>query len=324
MKIGLLYQDIASNEIPWQKNNVIYYRTARRIQQMAIALVEAGYDVVIFSSLKKLLDNKKNIDIVFPCIECCFDRNTNGFIPTILQMNGIPFIGNDSYINTIVSDKYLFENIAKSLGINTPNSKIFYKQNYGNILEYIQEIQLPCILKYQYGSMSYHTKKISSSQQLKKYLKYMVSQNNGAILCEQYIEGKEISVPVIGTAPDEKILSVIEYTDSEKNPLEIYDEFWKGKNDCHVQLNVMDQSLLSIKKIVNWVHKIYQFLNYKDYARFDFRMDYNGKPYLLEGNPLPALAYESAFDPLSYGESQSFSMILSEIVENAINRYDLG
>ena len=56
----------------------------------------------------------------------------------------------------------------------------------------------------------------------------MVSQNNGAILCEQYIEGKEISVPVIGTAPDEKILSVIEYTDSEKNPLEIYDEFWKG------------------------------------------------------------------------------------------------
>lgn len=324
MKIGLLYQDIASNEIPWQKNNVIYYRTARRIQQMAIALVEAGYDVVIFSSLKKLLDNKKNIDIVFPCIECCFDRNTNGFIPTILQMNGIPFIGNDSYINTIVSDKYLFENIAKSLGINTPNSKIFSKENYGNILEYIQEIQLPCILKYQYGSMSYHTKKISSSQQLKKYLKYMASQNNGAILCEQYIEGKEISVPVIGTAPDEKILSVIEYTDSEKNPLEIYDEFWKGKNDCHVQLNVMDQSLLSIKKIVNWVHKIYQFLNYKDYARFDFRMDYNGKPYLLEGNPLPALAYESAFDPLSYGESQSFSMILSEIVENAINRYDLG
>ena len=72
------------------------------------------------------------------------------------------------------------------------------------------------------------------------------------------------------------------------------------------------------------IFKIYQFLNYKDYARFDFRMDYNGKPYLLEGNPLPALAYESAFDPLSYGESQSFSMILSEIVENAINRYDLG
>lgn len=325
MKIGILFQDIRAPKIPWQKNQNIYNRTARRTIEMAKALNEAGYEATVFSSLEEFLDKTiiEPVDLVFPCIECCFERNSNGFIPTILQMKGIPFIGNDSYINTIVSDKYLFKNIARTLGIRTPKSKLIQKQDSLGLLEYIHGIKLPCILKYQYGSMSYHTIKISDFKQLKEQINYMIAQDNGPILCEEYIEGQELSVPVIGTAPNEQILAVIEYTDSNKNPLKIYDDFWKGKNDYQVELTALNDSLPSIKEVIHSVHKIYRYLNYKDYARFDFRLDSQGKSYLLEGNPLPALAYESAFDPASYGRDISFGTVLSLITENAVKRYGL-
>lgn len=292
---------------------------------MCTALAKVGYESIIFSSLEDYFNRSftEPVDLVFPCIECCFERNTNGFIPSILQMKNIPYIGNDSYINTIVSDKYLFSNIANFLEIATPKAVLINKSDPLNLSKHIQEIELPCILKYRYGSMSYHTTKISDFVQLEKQINFMVSQNNGPILCEKYIEGQELSVPVIGTAPNEKILAVIEYTDSMNNPLEIYDDFWKGENDFQVNLNSLNVSLPVIKKIIYSVHKIYRYLNYKDYARFDFRLSHQGIPYLLEGNPLPALAYESAFDPFSYGGDMSFGEVLSQIVESAIKRYML-
>lgn len=325
LKIGILFQDIKAKTLSWQKNQKIYDRTARRTKEMAQALIKAGYEVVIFSSLEDFFTRRgaEPVDLVFPCIECCFERNTNGFIPSILQMEGIPFIGNDSYINTIASDKYLFENIAKSLGIRTPKSKLIYKRDTLRLSKCICEVELPCILKYQYGSMSYHTIKVSDMQQLNEQIKLMFTQDNGPVLCEEYIEGREVSVPVIGTAPNEQILSVIEYTDSNKKPLEIYDTLWKGKNDSQIELTALCDSLPSVKNILYSVHKIYRYLNYNDYARFDFRLNRQGIPYLLEGNPLPALAYESAFDPISYGYDMTFSTVLTLIIENAAKRYGL-
>lgn len=326
MKIGILFQNIKDHDLSWQKHHEIYNRTARRTVEMSNALIEMGYETIIFSSLEDFFNQFfiKKVDLAFPCIECCFERNTNGFVPTLLQMNHIPFIGNDSYINTIVSDKYLLENIALSLGIRTPKSKLIDNlDSISTLTQLIREIGLPCILKYRYGSMSYHTVKISNLEHLKEQVFFMLSQNNGPVLCEEYIKGHELSVPVIGTAPNEQILAVVEYTDSDRKPLEIYDDYWKGINDIHVELNALNNTLSSVKEIIDSVHRLYRYLGFHDYARFDFRLDYQGRPFLLEGNPLPALAYESAFDPISYGKNISFRMVLSRIVESAIKRYRL-
>ena len=325
LKIGILFQDLKKQKIPWQKNPEIYNRTAYRVVEMANALVELGHEIVIFSSLEDFWNKIcfETVDLVFPLIECCFERNANAFVSTLLQMKNIPFIGNDSYINTITSDKYLFKNIVNSLGIRTPKSILIYSHNYPMIIKSIHKIELPCVLKYQYGSMSYHTVKVSQLENLKKQIEFMLSQNNGPVLCEEYIEGHEISVPVVGISPREEILAVIEYTDSDKNPLEMYDSYWKGENDSHVELNALSNLIPYVEEITNSVHRIYRYLKYQDYARFDFRLDSQGKAFLLEGNPLPALAHESAFDPVSYGKKTSFKMVLAQIVESAAKRYNL-
>ncbi len=323
MKIGILFQNHKNKEISWQKHTEIYSRTENRVNQIANILKKNGHTPVVYSSFNEFLKKITidAIDLLLPCIECCFERNAPGFIPSILDMKHLRYVGNDAYTNIIVSDKYLFKCIANKLNIHTPSS-ILIEKNY-NILNCLQKIKFPYVLKYRYGSMSYHTVKVFNFDDLKKQSDFMLGQNNGPILCEEYINGCEISVPVIGTAPNEQILSVIEYTDLENNPLDLYDFYWKGKNDKNIKLNIFKRNPSAIKEIIYSVHKLYNFLGYQDYARFDFRLDNDGHAYLLEGNPLPALSYESAFDPKSYGLDISFNEILMQIINFAAKRYNI-
>lgn len=323
MNLGFLIQNDNNKPILWQKNSHIYSRTKKRTEEIINALSDFGHKSRVFESLKDFYDlfcqNKLELDLVFYEIESCFNRNTNGFIPAFLQMNNIPFIGNDTYINTITSDKWLLKDIAQFLGLETPIAflisdfdKIILPHHYG--------IKYPCVLKYRYGSMSFHTLKIENEAEFRKQVQFMLEQKNGPLLCEEYIAGHELSIPIIGTAPHEHILSILEYTDLDGNPLEMYDTLWKGENDKFVQLTPLGISHQAFQKLSDYTHKLYRYLNFHDYARFDFRLSETNVPYLLEANPLPALAIESAFDPESYGLKISFGEVLNIIVNNAVNR----
>ena len=309
----------------WQNHPEIYTRTKKRVYQMKKILIENGYDVKVFESFLSFLDdiqyNDIKFDLVFYAIESCFNRNTNGFIPSLLEMNGIPFVGNDSYINTISSDKFLLNHIAASIGITVPKSILITKDLWIQNRKYFSEnVEIPCILKYRYGSMSYDTYKVTSQSAFIEYVNFMLSQENGPVLCEEYISGKELSVPVIGNPPSEEILSIVEYTNETGKPLEIYDFLWKGKLDKYVTLWPIDKTESYVEIIKNSVHKLYCFLGFHDYARFDFRLSTDNIPFLLEVNPLPALAYESAFDPKSYGMKITFDEVINKIFDAAIKR----
>lgn len=325
MKIGILMQTDNKKPLLWQKHPEIYTRTKKRVYQMKKILIQSGYDVEVYECLMSFLDDLQHNDVkfnlIFYAIESCFNRSTNGFIPSLLHMQGIPFIGNDSYINTIVSDKFLLKHIAASIGISVPKSVLITIDSWvQNKMIFLNNIKFPCVLKYRYGSMSYHTYKVNSQLALNKYVNFMLRQENGPILCEEYISGKELSVPVIGNPPTEEVLSIVEYISDTGIPMEIYDYLWKGELDKHVTLLPIDKAEPYAEIIKDNVHKLYRFLGFQDYARFDFRLSDNNIPFLLEANPLPALAYESAFDPKSYGLESSFEEIINKIFDASIER----
>lgn len=328
MRLGIVFQNDKASPISWQKHPEIYTRTEKRVYQIATILQKNNYDVEIFNSFSSFIQHYRSglvIDMVFYFIECCFERNTNSYIPFFLEMNHIPFIGNDSYINTITSDKVILKNIATYLKIRTPSYKIITYESWAKSQnnEFYLSFPFPCVLKYRYGSMSYLTTKVDCLEELKHELNKMFFQDKGPILCEEYIDGRELTVPIVGQAPNEEILSVIEYVDDSCKPLKLYDEQWKGIKDKYVELKIVNPQNKYAQKIISATHKLYQHLGFLDYARFDFRLSFDNTPYLLEANPLPALALDSAFDPISYGGKESFDIILQKIIRSAANRNHL-
>ena len=68
--------------------------------------------------------------------------------------------------------------------------------------------------------------------------------------------------------------------------------------------------------------KIFEVLGCRDFARMDFRLKKDGKPYFLEINPLPGLNPHSGDLPIMAGKAGiSYNELISAIFNAAVERY---
>jgi D-alanine-D-alanine ligase len=78
------------------------------------------------------------------------------------------------------------------------------------------------------------------------------------------------------------------------------------------------------KKISELAVKAYKAVECLDFGRVDFRVDNEGRPYVLEINPLPSLSTEDVFPLVARESGMSYPQILGRILESAIKRYNLN
>jgi len=131
-------------------------------------------------------------------------------------------------------------------------------------------------------------------------------------LIEEYIEGKEITVSVLGN----KSLPVIEI----KPHSNIYDyksKYTKGESDyiCPADL---DQFLL--KDIQDTALKVHELLGCEVYSRVDFRLDKNNNFYLLEINTLPGMTETSLFPMAAKAIGLSFEDLIDKIIKLSLEK----
>jgi D-alanine-D-alanine ligase len=78
------------------------------------------------------------------------------------------------------------------------------------------------------------------------------------------------------------------------------------------------------KEIVKWCLALFNRLGCRDYARFDWRLDAEGKPRLLEVNPNPGWCWDGHLAKMAAYADISYSGMLAAIIEAAKERYRLG
>jgi D-alanine-D-alanine ligase len=75
------------------------------------------------------------------------------------------------------------------------------------------------------------------------------------------------------------------------------------------------------KKIQELALRTYQAVECRDFGRVDFRVDKEGKPYVLEVNPLPCLSSEDVFMFISKAISITYEEMIGRILNSAFKRY---
>jgi D-alanine-D-alanine ligase len=78
------------------------------------------------------------------------------------------------------------------------------------------------------------------------------------------------------------------------------------------------------KEIVKYCLALFIRLGCRDYARFDWRLDAEGKPRLLEVNPNPGWCWDGHLAKMAAYANISYSGMLAAIIEAANERYGLG
>jgi len=123
------------------------------------------------------------------------------------------------------------------------------------------------------------------------------------VFAEQYIEGREFNIAMLGGEGGPQVLfpAEIKFNDFPEGKLKIVGYRAKWVEDSFEYKNTVrtfdysKDDLPLLDELKQICLKCWKIFNLKGYARVDFRIDRNGKPYVLEINANPCISPDSGF-----------------------------
>lgn len=237
---------------------------------------------------------KREVDFVLNLCDEGFnnDPSKEAIIPSLLEVYGIPYSGAGPNCLSQCFDKSLIRGICKELEIPVPEGEIVEP----DLTDIENPSTFPVIVKPNFGDGSYGitVKSVAKSreevvdaiEELKSRFGY-----DKQIIIEEFLPGQELSIGVIGN-PEHglTILPIIE-EDYSRLPASLprivgYEAKWDENSEYRVLgSKVADIPKETEKRIIDYSVELFTRLSCRDYARFDWRLDKNGNPKLLEVNP---------------------------------------
>ena len=270
-----------------------HYTVPQHEPDLKLLLDESGNNSLIGRNVIELC---KTVDLVFLALHG--DIGENGKLQAVFDVFGIKYTGTGYKGSLLAMDKHISKQLMVQNNILTPAWKLIDIES-DNLLEEIQTIGLPCVIKPCSCGSSVGVTLIKNMDQLNSAIEYAMKYEK-YILVEKMIAGREFSVGIL----DSHALPIIEIIPNEG----FYDyknKYQQGltKEVCPVE--IPDDTANNIKDIALLVHKI---LYLGDYSRIDFILDTDGNIYCLEANTLPGmtatslLPQEAAAYGISYNE----------------------
>ena len=291
-----------------------------------MTLVEANNDA--FLKLKEL-----NPDIVFNFAEGLIGVNRESYMPAILEMLQIPYLGSDALTLGICLDKSRAKEILTYHKI--PNAKFLVADKVEDIGK--TDFEFPLIVKpISEGSSKgiFSSSFVKNKKELEDEIHRIVSSYNQPALIEEFLPGREFTIAVLGNGDETEILPIIEilYEEFPKDivPLYSYEAKWILDTKEN-EFNVFDCPAKLDKKLEDKIKKTvlqtYNVLRCKDWSRIDVRLDKNGVPNIIEINPLPGIMPDpnenSSFPKAARAAGMNYNQLIQSALYHAAKRYNL-
>jgi len=270
------------------------------------AIEELGHEVFLIgvsddlSTIRGAIDAHKP-DIAFNLVEEFagighFDQH----VVSYLELRKQSYTGCNPRGLTLARDKALTKKILAYHGLEVPEFATFRK---GRAVKRPESLAFPLFVKSltEEGSVGISGASIvHDDAKLKERVEFIHRTTNSTALAEEFIEGREIYVGVMGNNRV-TALPAWEFAMTKKEdgaPLIASDRAkWDPKYQRHVGLKTgpaklsrkMHADLAGLSK------QIYRLLGMSGYARLDYRVTEDGGAYLLEANPNPQIAKDEDF-----------------------------
>ena len=295
------------------------------IDVIADAIAAGGFKVERIGNAANLLDKLPSlkVDIVFNISEGVTGRNRESQVPILLEMAGIPFVGADALTLGLTLDKVMAKKIFIAEKIPTPK---FFEVSSVNELANLNHHKFPLIVKPRFEGSSKglsESSRVETREELIKQVEYIVSAYKQPALVEEFISGQEFTVGLIGNDPVD-VLPIVQIKIDGK--LKLNDKFYTFARITSDRLEYICPAKIPQelkKKIDDLALRVYKAVDCRDFGRVDFRVDQDGKPYVLEINPLPSLSTEDVFMLLAQNIGITYEQIIGRILESAIKRHNL-
>lgn len=325
-KIYLVF-DIYPNEGKLSKDwvdGMQEWESIDSIQKLKLTLTSIGYKVEVYSNIEHfLIAALKDTDpfLVWNGIEGYSSRNRESYISSIAEALGYACTGSDSYSQITSLDKQLCKILARKSGIPIPKGGIL---ELGDEMANFNELPFPIFLKPRGEGSG-----IGVSQ---KSIVHTKEDLSGAVhdlqiakpssrdwIWEEYLPGKEYSVSLLQTSPEEwvSVAARITYPDA------VYGEEVKSKDampesfDLSIdpkKKEIMEEASIRLAIESSW----------EGYARVDWKEDIHSEPKFLEANLTPGMSYIYSLYPKILMESKgwTYEELIYRIINISIQNYE--
>ncbi len=340
MRVGFTYnlkhgEEEEAQEPPSSNKEVqAEWDDAETIEAVANALRER-HDVIPIEAVDGAFEalRRARPDIVFNIAEGSHGACREGHVPSILEYLNLPYTASDPLTLNLCLDKARAKEVLAFHGLPTARFRVVADRNFSfNSLHY------PLVVKPLYEGSSIGIRDdslVRTRQEMRDRVSWLLDRYSEPALVEEYLPGREFTVAILGNGAEARVLPIVEIKfdslppgvnpiysfeakwiwDDTSSPLEIF--------ECPAELSAELQA--DIERICL---ESYRILRCRDWCRIDVRLDSNGRPHVLELNPLPGILprpeQNSCFPKAARAAGLSYNQLINAVLDAACKRYGLG
>ena len=255
------------------------------------ALLSLGVDAHAFDPAERDLSDLKREGYARCFIALHGRHGEDGTVQGALELLRIPYTGSGVMASSIAIDKVMTKRIWLAEGLPTPRYVTLAPNAQGRerVRTVPDELGLPLIVKPPHEGSSIGVTKVLGYSQMQDAVQ-LAAKYDPEVLCEEFIEGDEVTCPVLGAGDTAVALPVIRIVAPE-GAYDYQNKYFTDDTHYLVPSGLSEAEELEIQRIVV---QAYRTLGCRGWGRADLMIRASDRrPFLLEMNTSPGMTGHS-------------------------------
>ncbi len=301
-----------------------YGRTS--LENIVAALGERGHEVACFEGDKTLLEELEAFigpeaasgepgGLVLNLAYGIQGDARYTHVPAMLEMAGVPYTGAGPLGHGVSLDKAVAKTLMRDAGVPTPGFEVLDAPH-----ALPAGLAFPVVVKPRHESTSHGLRLASDQEELDVAVGEIVEAYAQAALVEEYIEGREVCLGLVGNDPV-RVLPAVELDFGTRgHRLLTHDDKFHLADDEPAKVCPAPLAPDLRTRLDELARTTFDACHCQDYARVDARIDRHGNPWVLEINSMASLGAGGSFVLAAATAGLGFGALLDLILDEAWRR----
>ena len=279
------------------------------------ALQSKGVNAHAFDPANQAMDQLTQQSFTHAFIALHGRYGEDGSVQGALELLGIPYTGSGVMASAIAMDKVMTKRIWSALGLSTPKSVSLApdEQTQQAIDAIPQTLGLPLIVKPPREGSSIGITKVTTAEGLEAATQLAI-QYDPDLLCEEFIDGEELTCPVIGNGIHARALPVVRIA-APDGAYDYQNKYFTDDVKYHCPSGLPETEEQAIQALVV---AAYRALGCRGWGRADIMLRATDrKPYLLEMNTSPGMTSHSLVPMSARAAGISYEDLCIQLLQSA-------
>jgi len=275
------------------------------------ALRERGVDAHAFdpatTALGQLVEG--HFDRAFIALHGRFGED--GAIQGALEWMGIPYTGSGVMASAVAMDKVFTKHVWESLGLPTPRHLLLDRTT--RLRDVPDALGLPLIIKPPHEGSTLGVSKVHGYSDIDQAYA-LAAEFDEIVMAEEFIEGRELTVSILGTGPRARALPIIEIAAPAGN-YDYENKYFTDDTKYVCPAHLDERVAHDIQKLAV---QAFNAIGCEGWGRVDVMLrQSDARPFLLEVNTSPGMTSHSLVPMAARALGQTYEDLCLEILAGA-------